>query len=217
VEAAWQPGHRFAFHGAETDTSANRDKIDGMRIRTPFSRLVAGIVLAGTLGAELTAPCFAEADGRPRARTAAPPNTARTKRLHVPDDFFKQGAVRFERAQIDTNGVIRADGHNLELYGVIPVRRTKICSTAEGARWACGQHAFVAQRRLLEGQPVTCSFKHVSMPPKAVCVIHDSDIAQSLLSEGWAELADGVTDEAYVEAQETAQSRKAGIWADGPP
>jgi endonuclease YncB( thermonuclease family) len=188
-----------------------------MRIRTPIVRLVASIALAGTLGAELTAPCFAEADGRPPARNAAPPNAVRTKRLHVPSDFFQQGAVRFERAQIDANGVIRADGHNLELYGAVPVRRTRICSTAEGARWACGQHAFIAQRRLLEGQPVTCSFKHVTVPPRAVCLIRDSDIAQFLLSEGWAELADGVTDEEYVEAQETAQSRKAGIWADGPP
>jgi endonuclease YncB( thermonuclease family) len=188
-----------------------------MRIRTPIVRLVASIALAGTLGAELTAPCFAEADGRPPARNAAPPNAVRTKRLHVPSDFFQQGAVRFERAQIDANGVIRADGHNLELYGAVPVRRTRICSTAEGARWACGQHAFIAQRRLLEGQPVTCSFKHVTVPPRAVCLIRDSDIAQFLLSEGWAELADGVTDEEYVEAQETAQSGKAGIWADGPP
>jgi hypothetical protein len=73
-----------------------------MRIRTPIARLVAGIALAGTLGAELTAPCFAEADGRPPARNAAPPNAVRTK-LHVPSDFFQQGAVRFERAQIDIN------------------------------------------------------------------------------------------------------------------
>jgi hypothetical protein len=133
-----------------------------MKIRTPIARLVASIVLAVAVGVELPAPCFAEADGRPPAR-----NAVRTKRLHVFDDFFKQVAVRFERAQIDTNGVIRADGHNLELYGAVLVRRTRICSTAEGARWACGQHAFIAQRRLLEGQPVTCSFKHVTVPPKS--------------------------------------------------
>jgi endonuclease YncB( thermonuclease family) len=188
-----------------------------MRIRTPIAGLVARIALAGTLSAELAAPCLAEMNGRPPARNATPPNGVRTKRLQLPSDFVQQGAVRFERAQIDANSVIRADGHNLELYGAVLVRRTRICSTAEGARWACGQHAFIVQRRLLEEQPVTCSFKHVTVPPKAVCLVRDSDIAQFLLSEGWAELADGVTDEAYVEAQETAQNRKAGIWADGPP
>jgi endonuclease YncB( thermonuclease family) len=188
-----------------------------MRISSPIASLVASIVLAGTLGAELTAPCFAEPDGRPPARNAAPQNVVRTKRLRVPSDFVEQGAVRFERAQIDASGVIRADGHNLELYGAVLVRRTRICTTAEGARWACGQHVFIAQRSLLEGQPITCRFKYDTVPPKAVCLIQDSDIAQFLLSKGWAELADGITDEAYVEAQETAQSSKAGIWADGPP
>jgi endonuclease YncB( thermonuclease family) len=193
------------------------DKIAGMRIGTQIAKLIASILLAGTLAAGLAGACFAEAGDRPPARNATPPNAVRTKRLHVPSDFFEQGAVRFERAQIDASGVIRADGHNLEFYGVVLVRRTRICTAPEGARWACGQHAFVALRRLLEGQPVICNFKHATVPPKAVCLIRDSDIAQFLLSEGWAELADGVTDEAYVEAQETAQNRKVGIWADGPP
>jgi len=188
-----------------------------MRIGTQTANLVASILLAGALGAGLTAACFAEADGRPPVRNATPPNAVRTKRLHVPTDFFEQGSVRFERAQIDVSGVVRADGHNLELYGVVLVRRTRICTAAGGARWACGQHAFIVLRRLLEGRPVTCNFKHATVPPKAVCLIQGGDIAQLLLSEGWAELADGVTEKAYVEAQETAQSRKAGIWADGPP
>jgi endonuclease YncB( thermonuclease family) len=34
---------------------------------------------------------------------------------------------------------------------------------------------------------------------------------------GWAELAEGVTDESYVDAAASARRRKAGIWGDGPP
>ena len=52
---------------------------------------------------------------------------------------------------------------------------------------------------------------------RRACSVGDTDIAQFLLAEGWAELADGVTEEMYVEAHTFAQSRKAGIWADGPP
>jgi endonuclease YncB( thermonuclease family) len=37
------------------------------------------------------------------------------------------------------------------------------------------------------------------------------------LSQGWAELADEVTEASYVEALASAQSKKAGIWGDGPP
>ena len=69
-----------------------------------------------------------------------------THRPRIADDFFKQDAVRFERAHIDMSGSILADGHNLNLYGAVLVRRDKICTTAEGARWACGQRAFIALR-----------------------------------------------------------------------
>ena len=114
------------------------------------------------------------------------------------------------------SGSICADGHNLVLYGAVLVRRNRICTSAEGARWACGQRAFMALRKLLDGQSITCSFRHITVPPKAVCWVEDNDVTHFLLSQGWAELADGVTDEIYVEALTSAQSRKVGIWGDGP-
>ena len=36
-----------------------------------------------------------------------------------------------------------------------------------------------------------CSFKHVTVPPKAVCLVGGSDVTQFLLSQGWAELWTG--------------------------
>jgi endonuclease YncB( thermonuclease family) len=42
-------------------------------------------------------------------------------------------------------------------------------------------------------------------------------VVEFLLSQGWAELAEGVMDETYIEAAESAQSKKAGIWGEGPP
>ena len=114
------------------------------------------------------------------------------------------------------NGSIVADGHNLSLYGVVLLRRDKICTAGEGARWACGQRAFLALRSLLEGGPITCRFTHATMPPKAVCSVDDIDITLFLLSRGWAELADDVTEATYVEALASAQSEKVGIWGDGP-
>jgi len=72
-------------------------------------------------------------------------------------------------------------------------------------------------RALLAQRPITCSFKPISVPPKAVCSVDDQDIAQFLLREGWAELPIDVTDQAYVEASELAYSRGLGIWGDGPP
>ena len=141
----------------------------------------------------------------------------RTRRLSIPADFFKEEAVRFERARIDMNGSIAADGHNLSLYGVVLLRRDKICTAEEGARWACGQRAFMALRKLLEGKSITCRFMHATMPPRAICWAGDMDIASFLLSQVWAELADNVTEATYIEAVASAQNKKVGIWGDGSP
>ena len=175
---------------------------------------LASITLAAALCAGST-PCASQDGERPSVRNA-PPKVIRTYRPRIGADFFKQDAVRFERARVDMSGSILADGHNLNLYGAVLVRRDKICTTAEGRRWACGQRAFIALRNLLEGKSIICRFKHVMVPPKAVCWVGDTDVTHLLLSQGWAELADEVTEASYVEALASAQSKKAGIWGDGP-
>jgi endonuclease YncB( thermonuclease family) len=124
--------------------------------------------------------------------------------------------MRFSSSGRRSRPAARADGHNLDLYGMEPVRRNPICAP-EGVRWACGQRAFIAMRGLLEGQSISCSFIAATGSPKAVCWVGDTDVTQWLLSQGWAELAEGVTDESYVEAAASARRRKAGIWGDGPP
>ena len=184
--------------------------------RNGYRVSLASITLAAALGA-WSIPCASQDGGRPSVRNVAPPEVIRTHRLRITDDFFKQEAVRFERTRVDMSGSILADGHKLNLYGAVLVRRDKICTTAEGGRWACGQRAFIAARNLFEGKSITCRFKHVMVPPKAVCWVGDSDITHLLLSQGWAELADEVTEASYVEALASAQSKKAGIWGDGPP
>jgi endonuclease YncB( thermonuclease family) len=53
-------------------------------------------------------------------------------------------------------------------------------------------------------------------PAKGCLLGRNSDVTHVLLSQGWAELADEVTEASYVEALASAQSKKAGIWGDGP-
>lgn len=176
-------------------------------------RVLASLVLIAALCA---GPEMGRAQEQAPARDVTRSKAIRTYRPRIPADFFKQEAVRFERARIDVNGSIVADGHILSLYGVVLLRRDKICTATEGARWACGQRAFVALRNLLEGRSINCQFTHVTMPPKAVCSVGDMDITRFLLISGWAELADDVTEAIYVEAIASAQSNKVGIWGDGP-
>jgi endonuclease YncB( thermonuclease family) len=131
--------------------------------------------------------------------------------------FSQEGEVRFQKAYVHQDGSILADGYRLDLYGAMLIRRNRICASADGARWACGQRAYMALRALLAGRPITCSFKQIGVPPKAVCSMDGQDMAQLLLREGWAELPIDVTYQPYVEASKLAHSRGLGIWGDGPP
>jgi len=148
--------------------------------------------------------------------TAKPSEDLNQKR-ESPILFSEPNEVHFQKAYVHQDGSILADGQNLDLYGVMLIRRDRICTSVEGARWTCGQRAYMALRVLLAGRPITCSFRQVSIAPKAVCSMDGQDIAQFLLREGWAELPVDVTDQAYVEASELAQRRCLGIWGGEPP
>ena len=161
------------------------------------------------------APAAAQKQGG-RAADAPSSKVIRTKRLRLPADLFERDAVFFKRVRVEAVGTIRADGHNLDLYGLELVRRNRICAP-EGVRWACGQRAFIAMRGLLERQSISCSFIAAAGSPKAVCWVGDTDVTEWLLRQGWAELAEGVTDETYAEAAASARRRRVGIWGDGPP
>lgn len=182
--------------------------------------LASKIITRIALAASIFAPPqmgFAQDQEQAPARDVSRSKAIRTQRLRIPVDFLKQEAVRFERVRIGTNGSIVADGHDLSLYGANPLRRERICTSEEGARWACGQRAILALRLLLEGKPISCRFMHVTMPPKAICWFGDIDITLFLLSQGWAEVAEDVTEAPYLEALATAQSKKVGIWGNGSP
>ena len=64
-------------------------------------------------------PCASQDGERPSVRNVSPPKVIRTYRPRIGADFFKQDAVRFERARVDMSGSILADGHNLNLYGAV--------------------------------------------------------------------------------------------------
>jgi hypothetical protein len=91
------------------------------------------LALVTALGPASAVPAEAQEEGRPTV-DAPSRKVMRTKRLRVPADLFERDAVSFKRARVEVSGTIRADGHNLDLYGMEPVPRNRICA-AEGARW----------------------------------------------------------------------------------
>ena len=161
---------------------------------------------------------YSVAQDQPRARELSRSGPVRVfRKRESPVLFSQEGEVRFQKAYVHQDGSILADGYSLDLYGAMLIRRNRICASEEGARWTCGQRAYMALRALLAGRPITCSFKQIGVPPKAVCSMDGQDMAQLLLREGWAELPIDVTYQPYVEASKLAHSRGLGIWGDGPP
>jgi hypothetical protein len=86
---------------------------------------------------------YSVAQDQPRARELNRSGPVRVyRKRESPVLFSQEGEVRFQKAYVDQNGSIRADGHNLDLYGAVLIRRDRICTSAEGARWTCGQRAY---------------------------------------------------------------------------
>src|SRR6202022_2124338 len=76
---------------------------------------------------------YSVAQDQPRARELSRSGPVRVyRKRESPVLFSQEGEVRFQKAYVDQNGSIRADGHNLDLYGAVLIRRDRICTSAEG-------------------------------------------------------------------------------------
>ena len=86
---------------------------------------------------------YSVAQDQPRARELSRSGPVRVfRKRESPVLFSQEGEVRFQKAYVDQNGSIRADGHNLDLYGAVLIRRDRICTSAEGARWTFSVPAY---------------------------------------------------------------------------
>ena len=99
---------------------------------------------------------YSVAQDQPRARELSRSGPVRVfRKRESPVLFSQQGEVRFQKAYVHQDGSILADGYSLDLYGAMLIRRDRICASEEGARWTCGQRAYMALRALLAGRPIT--------------------------------------------------------------
>src|SRR5258708_23205180 len=79
---------------------------------------------------------FSVAQDPPRANNLGGQGGVRVfRKRESPVLFSQQGEVRFQKAYVDQNGSIRADGRNLDLFGAVLIRRDRICTSGQGARW----------------------------------------------------------------------------------
>jgi endonuclease YncB( thermonuclease family) len=122
-------------------------------------------------------------------------------------------AYRSFRIQVGNDNSLQTDRHAVELYGINILPRSRICTYASGERWACGQRTYIALLNILGASTVDCRPPKKSQPHILICHLGGRDIAELMLREGWATLANGVTDKNYIAAAATASRSKSGMWS----
>lgn len=119
------------------------------------------------------------------------------------------------RPQTIDAGRMAFGARTLQLRGVKPTERQRLCQNSDGTPWPCGMVARTQQRLFLRNRSVTCDIASANWTGTivAACRIGDRDIAEWLISNGWTEAAD---DPALMTLSEAARSARLGLFGDDP-
>ncbi|MDO8879112.1 MAG: hypothetical protein Q7V40_23800, partial [Pseudolabrys sp.] len=134
--------------------------------------------------------------------------------LDVAPNWTKlEPAYKSFKIQVGNDNTLLTDQHAIELYGVNILPRNQICTYSSGERWACGQRTYIALLNILGAATVDCRPQQENQPRIVVCHLGGRDIAELMLREGWATLANGVTEQHYMDAATAASTNKNGMWS----
>lgn len=122
-------------------------------------------------------------------------------------------AYKSFKIQVGNDNTLQTDQHAIELYGVNILPRNQICTYSSGERWACGQRTYIALLNILGAATVDCRPQQENQPRIVVCHLGGRDIAELMLREGWATVANGVTEKHYMDAATAALTNKNGMWS----
>ncbi|MDX9689268.1 MAG: hypothetical protein RBT70_02210 [Alphaproteobacteria bacterium] len=120
---------------------------------------------------------------------------------------------------VQDSGVLSINGRDVNLWGIERLAPDQQCWQAEMA-WCCGEYAAMALKHFVQGRMVECEIKEPAaegLPAFAVCTRnkgqHKTDIAEHLVSFGWALAKKDIVDNPYEEFEEDARENKRGAWS----
>ncbi|MEO1103312.1 MAG: hypothetical protein AAFW98_06220 [Pseudomonadota bacterium] len=120
---------------------------------------------------------------------------------------------------IESAGLINARSHMIELAHIDAPSADLECTRADGAAWPCGRRARTALRRLIRRRAIEChDLKDDETPPDApvrtaTCSVANTDLAEWLVENGWAEPA-GTAPDVWRELHAIAKAARRGLYND---
>lgn len=123
----------------------------------------------------------------------------------------ENGLIVGPSAVVDAD-TIEINGLRIRLEGIDAPEASQRCMIA-GQEWACGRKAATALGSWLGDKPVSCAPKGKDRYGRTLarCFVGADDIQSWLVINGWA-LAFREHSKDFVDAEEVAKSRKAGLW-----
>lgn len=138
----------------------------------------------------------------------------REKREEAPPKTkLKRETKLFYKVMVRDGGTLEAGGTVITLHGIAARGTEDSCKDASGKTWQCGAASRAALARLIRGRAVSCT-----LPPgggtkafAATCSVGDTDLAEWMVAQGWAEPTEPVG-LAMRGAANAAREQRIGIW-----
>jgi endonuclease YncB( thermonuclease family) len=117
------------------------------------------------------------------------------------------------RASVIDGDTIEIHGRRIRLNGIDAPESSQTCEV-NGKMYQCGQRASFALADFIAARTVSCQQTGTDRYRRAIakCFAAETDLGRWMVSQGWA-IAYRRYSLEYVDAEESARSSKAGIWA----
>jgi endonuclease YncB( thermonuclease family) len=118
------------------------------------------------------------------------------------------------RARALSGDTLAISGRIVRLGGIEAPELAQTCRTGSGRAWQCGSASRRRLASLTGRKKVACEVRKSDTPRLHVgrCTIGGTDIAARMVTDGYAFAVGGVFRSTYGTEENTARSRKAGLW-----